>query len=124
MLLNYCCEFYFILTSSGDFGRALDRLRNAERNTVTISFSDIEAFSQPLAQVLLEDYYRVSPHLCSAVDEWLKRADVTVNRQLFVGISNVPIKIKYALILFLLEHRSFFLNLILILRFQNARIKW
>lgn len=89
---------FLILAISGDMGRALDRLRNPERNTLTVSFTDIEAFSQPLAQVLLEDYYRVSPHLSSAVDEWLKRSDVasSVSRQLFVGISNVPIKIKYA----------------------------
>lgn len=66
-----------------------------ERNTLEVSFADIERFNQNLATVIQEEYYRVYPYLCRALRNFVKdRADVSVEKEYYVSLTNVATRHK------------------------------
>lgn len=66
-----------------------------ERNTLQVSFVDVEKYNQNLATTIQEEYYRVYPYLCRAVRNFVKdRADVHVEKQFYVSFIDVPTRNK------------------------------
>ena len=60
-LPNLWLFIYRFSTGSGDikYLAAATDLTRAERNTLTVSFEDIERYNQQLAVTILEEYYRL-----------------------------------------------------------------
>ena len=57
----------YFTTSKGElkYLKAARDLVKPERNTLTVSMKDVEAFNANLAQSIHDDYYRIYPYLCS-----------------------------------------------------------
>ena len=83
------------VVGAGKYVLASERLKSSEHNTLMVSFADVEEHSRTLAQVLLEDWYRLYAHLCAALhDVASARHGVPASKQLFLGITHLPLKIK------------------------------
>lgn len=70
-------------------------LLNQERNTLEISFEDIEKYNQNLATAIIEEYYRLFPFLCQAVSNYVK--DVTSSKkykECYVSFTDVATRHK------------------------------
>merc|ERR550534_93017 len=66
-----------------------------ERNTLTVSFTDIENFNAQLATTIQEEYYRVYPYLCRAVRNFARdRGEVPLTKQFYASFINIPIRHK------------------------------
>ncbi|XP_013418015.1 zygotic DNA replication licensing factor mcm6-B [Lingula anatina] len=66
-----------------------------ERNTLTVSFEDVEKYNQRLATTILEEYYRVYPYLCNAVHNFAQdRGNVPPSKEFYVSFVDVPTRIK------------------------------
>ena len=77
--------------------QAAKDLVKPERNTLSVSMKDVEAFNANLAQSIHDDYYRIYPFLCAALKNFIKdRADeeVTADKEYFVAFSDVDAQIK------------------------------
>ena len=87
----------------GEAGGSLKYLKAArdlvkpERNTLTVSMKDVEAFNANLAQSIHDDYYRIYPHLCAGLKNFVKdRADeeAAADKEYFVAFNDVDAQIK------------------------------
>lgn len=66
-----------------------------ERNTLQVSFLDVETFNQNLATTIQEEYYRVFSYLCRAVRNFVKdRAEVSVDKEFYASFVDVPSRHK------------------------------
>nr|XP_023030018.1 DNA replication licensing factor Mcm6 [Leptinotarsa decemlineata] len=66
-------------------------LQNEERSTIEISFDDVEKYNQHLATTIIEEYYRIYPHLCQAVANYVKdRAGLKKEKECFISFVDVP----------------------------------
>ncbi|KAK3879373.1 hypothetical protein Pcinc_016051 [Petrolisthes cinctipes] len=66
-----------------------------ERNTLEVSFADIDKFNQNLATTVVEEYYRVYPFLCRAVRNFVRdHAEVTVEKEYYLSLIDVPTRHK------------------------------
>lgn len=66
-----------------------------ERNTLEVSFSDIEKANQNLSTTVVEEYYRVYPFLCRAVRNFVRdHAEVPVEKEYYVSFIDVPTRHK------------------------------
>jgi len=66
-----------------------------ERNTLTVSYLDIEEHSTKLANVIQEHYYQVFPYLCQAVRNFARdRGGVSVPKEFYVAFEDVPTRHK------------------------------
>ncbi|XP_066985351.1 zygotic DNA replication licensing factor mcm6 [Macrobrachium rosenbergii] len=66
-----------------------------ERNTLEVSFSDIEKANQNLATTIIEEYYRVYPFLCRSVRNFVRdHAEVPVEKEYYVSFVDVPTRHK------------------------------
>ena len=66
-----------------------------ERNTLFVSFEDIETSNQELATAIIEDYYRVYPYLCNSVCNFAKdRAQVPADKEFYVSFTDVSTRLK------------------------------
>ncbi|ESO02705.1 hypothetical protein HELRODRAFT_185013 [Helobdella robusta] len=66
-----------------------------ERNTLTVSFEDVERCNQPLANAILAEYYRVYPYLCRAVKIFAHdRGQVDMNKEFYISFTDVPSRLK------------------------------
>ena len=68
-----------------------------ERNTLTVSMKDVEAFNANLAQSIHDDYYRIYPFLCSALKNFIKDRsddDAVADKEYFVAFNDVDAQIK------------------------------
>uniref|UniRef100_A0A8C4NCH2 DNA replication licensing factor MCM6 n=1 Tax=Eptatretus burgeri TaxID=7764 RepID=A0A8C4NCH2_EPTBU len=67
-----------------------DELSRPERNTLPVSFPDLEQHNQHLATIIHEEYYRVYSFLCSAVKNVVKdRGNVPASKEFYVSFSEV-----------------------------------
>ncbi|XP_069816467.1 maternal DNA replication licensing factor mcm6 isoform X1 [Dendropsophus ebraccatus] len=74
---------------------AAEELIRPERNTLIVSFTDIEYYNQQLATTIQEEYYRVYPHLCRAVRNFVRQiGNVPVNKEFYVAFSDFPARQK------------------------------
>ncbi|XP_045624546.1 zygotic DNA replication licensing factor mcm6-B [Procambarus clarkii] len=66
-----------------------------ERNTLEVSFVDIDKYNQNLATTVVEEYYRVYPFLCRSVRNFVRdHAEVTVEKEYYVSLIDVPTRHK------------------------------
>ncbi|XP_035027429.1 DNA replication licensing factor MCM6 [Hippoglossus stenolepis] len=84
---------------SGDgevkYVREAEELIRPERNTLLVSFTDLEGFNQELATTVQEEYYRVYPFLCRAVRNFARdHGNVPLNKEFYVAIEDLPTRHK------------------------------
>ncbi|XP_017275800.1 DNA replication licensing factor MCM6 [Kryptolebias marmoratus] len=84
---------------SGDgevkYVREAEELIRPERNTLLVSFTDLEGFNQELATTIQEEYYRVYPYLCRAVRNFARdHGNVPLNKEFYVAIEDLPTRHK------------------------------
>ena len=53
-----CCVFRFRVDGEAKYLTLVQELVRPERNTLTVSFADLETFNQQLTTTILEEYYR------------------------------------------------------------------
>ncbi|XP_066489115.1 DNA replication licensing factor MCM6 [Tiliqua scincoides] len=72
-----------------------EELIRPERNTLTVSFVDLEQFNQQLATTVQEEFYRVYPFLCRAVKTFAKdHGNVPPNKDFYVAFQDLPTRHK------------------------------
>ncbi|MBN3321008.1 MCM6M factor, partial [Atractosteus spatula] len=72
-----------------------EELVRPERNTLTVSFANIERFNQPLSTAVQEDFYRVYPYLCRAVRHFAReRGNIPPSKEFYVAFSEFPARQK------------------------------
>ncbi|XP_048579997.1 zygotic DNA replication licensing factor mcm6-A [Nematostella vectensis] len=66
-----------------------------ERNTLVVSYQDVESYNAQLATLIQEDYYRVFPYLCQAVRNFARdRGQVPPNKEFYVSFIDLPTRHK------------------------------
>ncbi|XDV28163.1 hypothetical protein PO909_031518, partial [Leuciscus waleckii] len=66
-----------------------------ERNTLTVSFSNIEHYNQQLATTIQEEYFRVYPFLCRAVRHFARdHGNIPPTKEFYLSFSDFPSKQK------------------------------
>ncbi|XP_075127222.1 maternal DNA replication licensing factor mcm6 isoform X1 [Leptodactylus fuscus] len=77
------------------YAAAAEELIRPERNTLVVNFTDIEYYNQQLATTIQEEYYRVYPHLCRAVRNFVRQiGNVPINKEFYVAFSDLPSRQK------------------------------
>uniref|UniRef100_H3CR41 DNA replication licensing factor MCM6 n=1 Tax=Tetraodon nigroviridis TaxID=99883 RepID=H3CR41_TETNG len=84
---------------SGDgevkYVREAEELIRPERNTLLVSFTELEGFNQELATTIQEEYYRVYPYLCRAVRNFARdHGNVPLNKEFYVALEDLPTRHK------------------------------
>ncbi|XP_071348719.1 DNA replication licensing factor MCM6 [Trachinotus anak] len=75
--------------------REAEELIRPERNTLLVSFTDLEGFNQELATTIQEEYYRVYPFLCRAVRNFARdHGNVPLTKEFYVAIEDLPTRHK------------------------------
>ncbi|MEQ2314796.1 Zygotic DNA replication licensing factor mcm6-B [Ameca splendens] len=75
--------------------REAEELIRPERNTLLVSFIDLDCFNQELATTIQEEYYRVYPYLCRAVCNVARdHGNVPLNKEFYVAIEDLPTRHK------------------------------
>ncbi|XP_066300291.1 zygotic DNA replication licensing factor mcm6-B-like [Branchiostoma lanceolatum] len=73
----------------------VQELIRPERNTLTVSFNDIEKNNQQLATTIQEEYYRVYPSLCLAVRNFARdHCGVPTSKEFYLSVTDVPTRHK------------------------------
>ncbi|XP_055933914.1 DNA replication licensing factor MCM6-like [Argiope bruennichi] len=70
-------------------------LASPERNTLHVSFEDVNKYNQKLATTIKEEYYRIYPYLCRAIGNFM--AEKTVydsDKELYIGFCDIPTREK------------------------------
>jgi DNA replication licensing factor MCM6 len=66
-----------------------------ERNTLTVSFEDVEQHSTRLSNAIQEQYYRLLPYLCNAVKNFTRdQAEITLEKQCFLSFVDFSSRYK------------------------------
>ncbi|XP_072274211.1 DNA replication licensing factor MCM6 isoform X2 [Pyxicephalus adspersus] len=99
-----CMDFEVPNTSSDRFQNTdgelkyksdAEELIRPERNTLLVSFQDLEQFNQQLATTVQEEYYRVYPYLCRAVRAFARdHGNVPQNKEFYVAFQDLPTRHK------------------------------
>ncbi|XP_073490359.1 DNA replication licensing factor MCM6 [Aquarana catesbeiana] len=72
-----------------------EELIRPERNTLLVSFQDLEQFNQQLATTVQEEFFRVYPYLCRAVRSFAKdHGNVPQNKEFYVAFQDLPSRHK------------------------------
>uniref|UniRef100_A0A8C0AU47 DNA replication licensing factor MCM6 n=1 Tax=Buteo japonicus TaxID=224669 RepID=A0A8C0AU47_9AVES len=75
--------------------RDAEELIRPERNTLIISFADLEQFNQQLSTTIQEEFYRVYPYLCRAVKTFARdHGNVPSNKDFYVAFQDLPTRHK------------------------------
>ncbi|XP_068197185.1 DNA replication licensing factor MCM6 [Antennarius striatus] len=70
--------------------REAEELIRPERNTLLVSFTDLEGFNQDLATTIQEEYYRVYPFLCRAVRNFVRdHGSVPPTKEFYVALEDL-----------------------------------
>ncbi|XP_018912680.1 LOW QUALITY PROTEIN: DNA replication licensing factor Mcm6 [Bemisia tabaci] len=71
-------------------------LKNEERNTMEVSFEDVEKYNQNLSATIIEEYFRIYPYLCQAVANFVKdhAGETKKNKEFYVSFIDVPTRHK------------------------------
>ncbi|XP_054625119.1 DNA replication licensing factor MCM6 [Dunckerocampus dactyliophorus] len=84
-------------TADGEvkYVREAEELIRPERNTLLVSFTDLEGFNQELATTIQEEYYRVYPFLCRAVRNFARdHGNVPLTKEFYVALEDLPARHK------------------------------
>ncbi|XP_071942360.1 zygotic DNA replication licensing factor mcm6-B-like [Antedon mediterranea] len=90
-------DFLEEYTVDGDlkYQQDVEELVRPERNTLTVSYDDIQSYNQQLATTIQEEYYRVYPYLCRAVRNFAKdRSQIPPTKEFYVALEDVPTRHK------------------------------
>ncbi|XP_068604556.1 DNA replication licensing factor MCM6 [Brachionichthys hirsutus] len=72
-----------------------EELIRPERNTLLVSFTDLEGFNQELATSVQEEYYRVYPFLCRAVRSFVRdHGNVPPTKEFYVSLEDLSTRHK------------------------------
>nr|AAC41267.1 zygotic DNA replication factor MCM6b [Xenopus laevis] len=72
-----------------------EELIRPERNTLLVSFVDLEQFNQQLATTIQEEFYRVYPYLCRAVKAFARdHGNIPQNKEFYVAFQELPTRHK------------------------------
>nr|XP_060632026.1 DNA replication licensing factor MCM6 [Anolis sagrei ordinatus] len=75
--------------------RDAEELIRPERNTLIVSFQDLEQANQQLATTIQEEFYRVYPYLCRAVRTFARdHGNVPPNKDFYVAFQDLPSRHK------------------------------
>ncbi|XP_061210318.1 DNA replication licensing factor MCM6 [Neopsephotus bourkii] len=75
--------------------RDAEELIRPERNTLTVSFVDLEQFNQQLSTTIQEEFYRVYPYLCRAVKTFARdHGNVPANKDFYIAFQDLPTRLK------------------------------
>ncbi|XP_072197898.1 DNA replication licensing factor MCM6 [Excalfactoria chinensis] len=75
--------------------RDAEELIRPERNTLTVSFVDLEQFNQQLSTTVQEEFYRVYPYLCRAVRTFARdHGNIPANKDFYVAFQDLPTRHK------------------------------
>ncbi|XP_053143279.1 DNA replication licensing factor MCM6 [Hemicordylus capensis] len=75
--------------------RDAEELIRPERNTLIVSFVDLEQFNQQLATTIQEEFYRVYPFLCRAIKTFARdHGNVPPNKDFYVAFQDLPTRHK------------------------------
>ncbi|KAF3824503.1 hypothetical protein GH733_008788 [Mirounga leonina] len=76
-----------------------EELIRPERNTLVVSFVDLEQFNQQLSTTIQEEFYRVYPYLCRALKTFVKdRKEIPLAKDFYVAFQDLPIRHKIGLL--------------------------
>lgn len=88
-------EEYQSVDGEAKYVREAEELIRPERNTLLVSFTELEGFNQELATTIQEEYYRVYPFLCRAVRNVARdHGNVPLNKEFYVAIQDLPTRHK------------------------------
>ncbi|KAJ0041676.1 hypothetical protein NL108_008579, partial [Boleophthalmus pectinirostris] len=86
---------YQSVDGEAKYVREAEELIRPERNTLLVSFTDLEGFNQELATTIQEEYYRVYPFLCRAVRNVARdHGNVPLTKEFYVAIQDLPTRHK------------------------------
>ncbi|XP_053554227.1 DNA replication licensing factor MCM6 [Bombina bombina] len=72
-----------------------EELIRPERNTLLVSFLDLEQFNQQLATTVQEEFYRVYPYLCRAVRAFARdHGNIPQNKEFYIAFQDLPTRHK------------------------------
>ncbi|ELV10220.1 DNA replication licensing factor MCM6 [Tupaia chinensis] len=72
-----------------------EELIRPERNTLVVSFIDLEQFNQQLSTTIQEEFYRVYPYLCRALKTFVKdRKEIPLAKDFYVAFQDLPTRHK------------------------------
>ncbi|XP_019516883.1 PREDICTED: DNA replication licensing factor MCM6 isoform X2 [Hipposideros armiger] len=72
-----------------------EELIRPERNTLVVSFVDLEQFNQQLSTTIQEEFYRVYPYLCRALKTFIKdRKEIPLAKDFYVAFQDLPTRHK------------------------------
>ncbi|KAM9012050.1 DNA replication licensing factor MCM6 [Ara ararauna] len=75
--------------------RDAEELIRPERNTLVVSFVDLEQFNQQLSTTIQEEFYRVYPYLCRAVKTFARdHGNVPANKDFYIAFQDLPTRLK------------------------------
>uniref|UniRef100_A0A493TT82 DNA replication licensing factor MCM6 n=1 Tax=Anas platyrhynchos platyrhynchos TaxID=8840 RepID=A0A493TT82_ANAPP len=75
--------------------RDAEELIRPERNTLIVSFVDLEQFNQQLSTTVQEEFYRVYPYLCRAVKTFARdHGNIPSNKDFYVAFQDLPTRHK------------------------------
>ncbi|XP_005049719.1 PREDICTED: DNA replication licensing factor MCM6 [Ficedula albicollis] len=94
LFLDFLEEFQ---NSDGEvkYLRDAEELIRPERNTLIVSFADLEQFNQQLSTTIQEEFYRVYPYLCRATKTFARdHGNVPPNKDFYVAFQDLPTRHK------------------------------
>ncbi|XP_057293363.1 zygotic DNA replication licensing factor mcm6-like [Hydractinia symbiolongicarpus] len=66
-----------------------------ERNTLSVSFQDVQTYKSELATIIQEEYFRVYPYLCRAVRNFARdRGEVPLSKEFYASFIELPTRHK------------------------------
>uniref|UniRef100_A0A803TNG6 DNA replication licensing factor MCM6 n=1 Tax=Anolis carolinensis TaxID=28377 RepID=A0A803TNG6_ANOCA len=95
--LDIALPQFFECNSDGEvkYLRDAEELIRPERNTLIVSFEDLEQSNQQLATTIQEEFYRVYPYLCRAVKTFARdHGNVPPNKDFYVAFQDLPSRHK------------------------------
>uniref|UniRef100_A0A8D2ARC9 DNA replication licensing factor MCM6 n=1 Tax=Sciurus vulgaris TaxID=55149 RepID=A0A8D2ARC9_SCIVU len=94
LFLDFLEEFQ---SSDGEvkYLQLAEELIRPERNTLVVSFVDLEQFNQQLSTTIQEEFYRVYPYLCRALKTFVKdRKEIPLVKDFYVAFQDLPTRHK------------------------------
>ncbi|XP_011925245.1 PREDICTED: DNA replication licensing factor MCM6 isoform X3 [Cercocebus atys] len=94
LFLDFLEEFQ---SSDGEvkYLQLAEELIRPERNTLVVSFVDLEQFNQQLSTTIQEEFYRVYPYLCRALKTFVKdRKEIPLAKDFYVAFQDLPTRHK------------------------------
>ncbi|XP_023371622.1 DNA replication licensing factor MCM6 [Otolemur garnettii] len=95
LFLDFLEEFQ---SSDGEikYLQLAEELIRPERNTLVVSFMDLEQFNQQLSTTIQEEFYRVYPYLCRALKTFVKdRKEIPLAKDFYVAFQDLPTRHNY-----------------------------